>query len=160
MKIHKKLQRNIIFPHALSRMVCIVWPLLLKKQAVFAFVLMPNQLHQLLSVPEPKSSMLLTAPNDRNEDKDHKHTKQEWVDRSLKYYMTLRRIRNNGANANNINMYPNPFIRDDEVREAVLMHAALQKIKEQKYYHAEVLCKYPNKTHGLYLSYFGIIVHF
>jgi hypothetical protein len=131
-----------MFPRALSRMLCLVWPLLLKKQAGFAFVLMPNQLHQLLSVPEPSSSILLTVPNDRNENKDYKHTKRE----SLKYYMTLRRIRNDGANNNNI--YPNPFSRDDEVREAVLMHAALQKIKEQKYYHAEVLCKYLNKTHG------------
>lgn len=147
MKLHKKLQRHTVFPRAFRLLVCVGWPLLAQKQAAFAFVLMPDQVKQSISVPVPSSSMLLTVPKNINENKDYKPTKREWVDRSLKYYMTLRRIRYDGAK----HIHPNQFGRDGEVREAILMHAALQKIKEQKYYHAEVLCMYKKNTDDIYL---------
>ena len=140
-------------PFRFGLLVHLVWSLLSMEQIILAFVSMPNQL-KLVTVPFSSISLsddTSKVPSDDgipNGNNNFKHTKRDWIQRSLKYYTTLRRIRQDNAD-----FYASGGSQEDNeaevmTREAVLMHAALRKIKEKKFHHAEVICKYFNYEHS------------
>ena len=84
--------------------------------------------------------------------KHFEHRKKEWIDRSVKYYTTIRRMRSHDVEAHSKSEEAidqeaaaeelEALNRKEFIELATRHYTALRKVKDGEFYHAEKICKF------------------